>query len=79
MADFMQELKVLLRITKEAEDSKENFFTLLQLLVSKHPAAASIRYAEPIALYLLDEGADLHFTLTKDEIENALIPDNYEN
>jgi hypothetical protein len=79
IADFMQELSVLLRITREECDTKENFLMLLHLLAGKHPDAASIRYGEPIALYLLEEGADLPFTLTKDEIENALIPDNYEN
>jgi len=73
MADFMEELKVLLRITKEAEDTKENFIMLLQLLVGKHPAAASLRYTEPIALYLLEEGTELPFALSKDEIEEAII------
>jgi hypothetical protein len=72
IADFMQELKVLLRVTYEAGDTKENFLMLLQVLAGKYPDAAAIRYAEPIALYILEEGAGLPFQLTKDELEENL-------
>lgn len=79
IADFMQELGVLLRITREEGGTKENFLLLLGLLAGKHPDAASLRYGEPIARYILEEGGGLPFSLTKDEIENALIPGHYEN
>jgi hypothetical protein len=77
IADFMQELKVLLRL----ECTKADFLMMLGILVSKYSDAASLRYAEPIALYILEEGSALPFDLSKDEIEEALTPnpDNNEN
>jgi hypothetical protein len=73
VADFMQEIKVLLRITKEAGDTKENFLMLLRLLISKHPRVVSATYAAPIASGILEGGADLPFELAQAELEQEFI------
>ncbi|MFA6084669.1 hypothetical protein [Mucilaginibacter sp.] len=73
VADFMQELKVLLRITKEAGDTKENFLMLLRLLISKHPVVATATYAESIATSIIEDAAGLPFELALAELEQEFI------
>lgn len=73
VADFMQELKVLMRITKEADDTKENFLMLLRLLINKHQLVATKRYTVPVILNILEQSLDLPFELQKAELEQEFI------
>lgn len=69
VADLMQELKVLLRVTKDTGDTKENFLMLFRLLVSKHPRIPSAAYGKSIAISIMDDSANLPFELTQTELE----------
>jgi hypothetical protein len=70
LADCMQELKTLVKITVDEQDTKESFIPLLQLILSRHAHLIDGSFHEPIVQYLLDQ--DLPFDLTAEELEQTL-------
>jgi len=70
LADFMQELKTLIRITVEAEDTKENFLSLFSLIASKYSQLMDGSFDQAIISYVLDSG--LHNKISPEELEQIL-------
>jgi hypothetical protein len=70
LADFMQELKTLIRITIEAEDTKENFLSLFRLIASKHSQLLDGSFNQAIISYVLDSA--LPFKISQNELEQIL-------
>jgi len=70
LADFMQELKTLIRITIEAEDSKDNFLSLFRLVAAKYAPLLDGYFNQSIINYVLD--SDLPFTLSPNELAKNL-------
>jgi|GEM_PF-4931662 len=70
MADLMQELKILVRVTIDEQDTRENFLSLLRLLLQDHPG--SVAFHTAVTEYLLEQ--ELPFPLTQKELEET-----YEN
>jgi hypothetical protein len=73
LADFQQELKTLVRITIESQDTKENFLDLLRLVASGYPPLADQRYIGQITAMLLENSSDFPFELRAADIQEALI------
>ncbi|SEN05508.1 hypothetical protein SAMN05192574_102313 [Mucilaginibacter gossypiicola] len=73
LADFQQELKTLVRITIESQDTRENFLDLLRLVASGYPPLADQQYIGPIASMLLENSGDFPFELKEADIREALI------
>jgi hypothetical protein len=70
MADFMHELKTLVRITIESEDTKENFICLFRLIASKYPQLTDGAFNGAIVSYVQDSG--LPFAISAEDIEPIL-------
>ncbi|MGN6398691.1 MAG: hypothetical protein ACTHMI_24185 [Mucilaginibacter sp.] len=70
LADLMHELKILVGLTIESGDSKENFLTLFQVLLGNHLQLLDGSFNKPVVAYLL--GQQLPFELSADEIETIL-------
>jgi hypothetical protein len=70
LADFMQELKTLIRITIEGEDSKDNFLSLFRLIASKYSQLLDGSFNQSIISYVLD--CDLPFNISQNELEQTL-------
>lgn len=73
VADVLEDLKALLRVTAETADTKENFIMLLGMLAGKYPQVTEGRFLEPIVLYLLENCGDCAFGLTEAEVQEALV------
>ena len=73
LADFQQELKTLVLITIESQDTRENFLDLLQLVASGYPPLADQQYIGPITAMLLENSEDFSFELREADIKAALI------
>ena len=76
LADFMQELKTLIRITVEAEDTKENFLSLFSLIASKYSQLMDGSFDQAIISYVLD--SELPFKISAEELEQTLYDLNNE-
>ena len=73
LADFQQELKTLVRITIDSQDTRENFLDLLQLVASGYPSLADQKYIEPVTGLLLEHSDDFPFELNAADIRQTLI------
>ncbi|WP_214071875.1 hypothetical protein [Mucilaginibacter sp. dw_454] len=76
LADFMQELKTLIRITIEAEDTKENFLSLFRLVASRYSQLLDGSFNQSIISYVLD--SDLPINLSQNELKQTLNDLNHE-
>jgi hypothetical protein len=70
LADFMHELKTLVRITIEGEDTKENFLSLFGLIAGKYAQLMDGSFNESITSYVID--SNLPFEITAGDIEPIL-------
>ena len=70
LADFMHELKTLVRITIEGEDTKENFLSLFGLIAGKYAQLLDGSFNESITSYILD--SNLPFAISAGDIEPIL-------
>lgn len=70
LADFMHELKTLVRITVESEDTKENFLSLFRLIASKYSRLIDGAFNRSIVNYVLD--SRLPFAISAGDIEPIL-------
>lgn len=70
LADFMHELKTLVRITIESEDTKENFLSLFGLIAGKYSQLMDGSFNESIISYVQD--SSLPFHLSQNELEAVL-------
>ncbi|MFB9843934.1 hypothetical protein [Mucilaginibacter ginsenosidivorans] len=70
LADFMHELKTLVRITIESEDTKEGFLSLFGLVAGKYGQLMDGSFNESIISYVRDSG--LPFQVSANELEQIL-------
>lgn len=61
LADFMHELKTLVRITIEAQDTKENFLELFGLIAANHSQLLDGSFNGPIIDFLEENAENLPF------------------
>lgn len=70
-SEMVSEVKTLIRVINESNESKENFEMLFRLIVQKYPSLSDTGYRHQINEYILTEGApQFPFTLTAEELEN---------
>jgi hypothetical protein len=69
-SEMVSEVKTLIRVINESNESKENFEMLFRLVTQKYPELAGTPYQLQINGYLIAEGApEFPFSLTKEELD----------
>jgi hypothetical protein len=70
-SEMISEVKTLIRVINESEESKENFEMLFRLIIQKYPALAGTPYQQQIIDFLLSEGVpEFPFPLTETDLTN---------
>ena len=70
-SEMMSEVKVLVRVINESQESKDNFEMLFRLIIQKYQFLSGDGASQQINQYLLTEAApQLPFTLTVEELHN---------
>jgi hypothetical protein len=76
-SEMVSEVKTLIRVINESNESKENFEMLCRLIVQKYPALAGTVYQQQINDFLIAEGASqFPFPLTIADLENYWTSEN---
>ncbi|WPU94798.1 hypothetical protein SNE25_04590 [Mucilaginibacter sabulilitoris] len=84
-SEMISEVKTLIKVINESEESKGNFEMLFRLIIQKYPALKGTGYMEQINNFLLSEGiAEFSFPLNLIELQNYWLDagqteESYEN
>ena len=69
-SEMVAELKTLIRVISESEESRENFDMLFKIIVQKYPDLGGTPYQRQVTEFLIEEGSDqFPFHINAEDLE----------